>query len=91
MAFASASMEFSESHEHGAGATAGGPVAPIPMPIAGASLEDGSVVISLAVPMRLLPPRSFHAPARAPMRHQALPTADSVTKALFDRIKTKTR
>lgn len=59
--------------------------------IAGASLEDGSVAISLACPMRLLPPRSFHAPARAPLRSPTVVTENAVIKALFDRLKMKTR
>ncbi|KAA0166334.1 hypothetical protein FNF31_01558 [Cafeteria roenbergensis] len=59
--------------------------------IAGASLEDGSVAISLTSPMRLLPPKSFHAPARAPLRSPSVVTEDAVIKALFDRLKMKTR
>lgn len=59
--------------------------------IAGASLEDGSVAISLTCPMRLLPPKSFHAPARAPLRSPTVVTDDAVINALFDRLKMKTR
>ena len=54
-------------------------------------LEDGSVAISLTSPMRLLPPKSFHAPARAPLRSPSVVTEDAVIKALFDRLKMKTR
>ena len=59
--------------------------------IAGASLEDGSVAISLTTPMRLLPPKSFHAPPRAPLRQATVVAEDAVAKALFDRLKMKTR
>jgi hypothetical protein len=55
-------------------------------------VEDGGVVISLAVPMRLLPPRSFHAPARAPLSGETVAaTTDTVAKTLFSRLKKKTR
>jgi hypothetical protein len=59
--------------------------------VAGASLEDGHVVVSLAVPMRLLPPRSFHCPDRVPLPASMVPSHEAVPKALFDKIKNASR